>query len=279
VITADDLGIDPQRDAGILRCFAAGAISQASLMVRGRSADEAAAKATRAGLPLGLHLDLTETPPSAPAGEVSSLLGPDGDKLGKHGLRAALEAGAIDPAHIEAETRAQLARFEALVGAPPRHVDGHQHVHTVPALAKILAPILASAGVRTTRIPEQHEVRVHDPATAGFYRGVARDGAASRPVYARERIGSTEAFIGLDLMGRASGVEAIGMALADLPDAASIELMCHPGFVGTGGDEFNRSPDREHELGVLCSDEMRALIGGGDLDLASFAELPNAADV
>jgi predicted glycoside hydrolase/deacetylase ChbG (UPF0249 family) len=273
VITADDLGIDPRRDDGILEAFEQGAITQGSLMVGGPSAKSAAEGARRVGLPLGLHLDLTEMPASAPRDTIESLLDRDGNKLGKHGLRAALARGDVDLVHVVRETEAQLAAFAALVGAPATHADGHQHIHTVPELAAAIAPVLARAGVETTRIPEQREVHVADPEAARFYRSVAEDGARARAVYTQHGVRSTTAFVGLDLMGSASDADRLREAVRALEGLASVELMCHPGFVGTLGDEFNRSPDREHELNVLLSHPFAALIEDGLVRLASFAEI------
>ena len=42
IITADDLGIDPRRDDGILEAWTRGAITQASLLVGGKAAAAAA---------------------------------------------------------------------------------------------------------------------------------------------------------------------------------------------------------------------------------------------
>lgn len=272
IITADDLGIDGRRDDGILLCFARGAITQASLMVRGKSAERGARAAQRIGLPLGLHLDLTETPPSADPGDIATLLDGSGNKLGKHGLRQAVAAGAIERAHVERETEAQLAAFEALTGAPPRHVDGHQHVHTIPALAAWLAPVLARHGVKTTRIPEQRSVEVDSPEAAAFYRSVADDGRASRATFSSHGITSTDAFVGLDLMGFASAPDALARAVGGSA-GRSVELMTHPGFVGEGIDDFNVSPAREHELRVLTSEPFAALLAAGTLELTSFERL------
>ncbi|MBX7192855.1 MAG: ChbG/HpnK family deacetylase [Sandaracinaceae bacterium] len=270
VITADDLGIDPRRDDGIVVAFARGAITQSSLMVRGQSAPSAARAANRIGLPLGLHLDLTESPPSAPAASIPTLLDASGHKRGKHGLRAAIASGAIDPADVVRETRAQLAAFEAMVGRPARHVDGHQHVQSIPFLAELLAPVFAEAGVRTTRIAEQREVHVEDPSAARFYQSVADDARASRPLYAAHGIDATESFIGLDLMGFACEPSRLLRAL-EHASGPRVELMCHPGFVGEGVDDFNQSPAREHELRVLNGLPFEALIARGELVLTSLA--------
>ncbi len=279
VITADDLGRDPRRDDGIFDAFRAGAITQASFMVTGPSAASAAKTARALGLAVGLHLDLTETDPSADPRDLPTLLDANGKKRGKHGLRDALARGALDLAEIAIEAKAQIAAFERIVGALPRHVDGHQHVHCVPALAEALAPVLAEAGVSSTRIPEQREVNVSDPDKARFYRGVADDGARARAVYARHGIGSTSAFVGLDLMGAASSEGGLRDAVAGCADHPSVELMCHPGYVGIGWDDFNRSPEREHELRVLLARPFAALVEAGAVRLASFDALIDAGSL
>ena len=62
-INADDLGYSAHRDAGIFECARRGAIHSASLMVTGATGEEAARRALEMGLPLGLHLNLTEGTP------------------------------------------------------------------------------------------------------------------------------------------------------------------------------------------------------------------------
>jgi predicted glycoside hydrolase/deacetylase ChbG (UPF0249 family) len=267
VITADDLGIDPRRDDGIFAAFAAGAITQASLLVGGRNAVDAAARARRVGLPLGLHLDLTEMPASA--ADVGTLLDSAGAKLGKHGLRAAVTRGAVARAHVEREAAAQLERFAQLSGAPARHVDGHQHVHVVPALAAWLAPLLAAHGVASVRIPWEAEVRIADPAQQRFYQGVRDDAAAARALYAGAGLGSTWAFVGLELMGGAAGGERLAAAVQAAP-GASLEVMTHPGYRGRGVDAFNEAPAREHELAVLLERPLHRLAG---VEMCSFDAL------
>jgi len=270
IITADDLGIDPRRDDGSRLCLARGGNPAASLMVRGRSAASGAQAARRIGLPLGLHLDLTEMPPSAEPSSVASLLDADGRKLGKHGLRAALAEGRVAREHVEREAQAQLAEYESLVGARAAHVDGHQHVHSIPTLATWLAPLLARHGVTTTRIPEQARVEVESAEAARFYRSVAEDARVARTLYATEGVRSTEAFAGLDLMGFASAADKLARAVSDAP-GVSVELMTHPGFVGEGIDDFNVSPAREHELRVLVSQPFEEVLRRGEVALTSFA--------
>ena len=204
VITADDLGIDPRRDDGIFAAHAAGAITQASLMVGGPSAREAAHRAREAGLTLGLHLDLSEMPPLAPRERIPTLLDGRGEKLGKHGLRLALARGSVELAHVILEAEAQLDTFAALTGQCVRHVDGHQHIHCVPEVAEVLAPVFERRGVRSTRAPQPAAARVADSDASRVYEKMCRDAAQARATYARVGVRSTHGFIGLDLAGGAS---------------------------------------------------------------------------
>jgi predicted glycoside hydrolase/deacetylase ChbG (UPF0249 family) len=253
VINADDLGIDLRRDAGIFELMDAGAVTQSSLLVRGRNARAAASRARAAGQELGLHLDLTETDPSAPKDEIATLLDRDGKKLGKHGLREA--ADRVDLAHVAREAEAQIALFVELVGKKPTHVDGHQHVHVVPRFVETLAEVFQRAGIKTTRIPEQPM----GEDAPDFYRQVSEHAAAARGIYARFGIASTDSFVGLDLMGDASDGERLREAV--LAARGSVEVMVHPGYVGSGWDDFNESPAREHELRVLLARPLHALEG------------------
>lgn len=257
VITADDLGIDPRRDEGILAAYAAGAITQASLMVGGPSATEAARRARAMGLPLGLHLDLSEMPPLAAKETIPTLLNAAGEKLGKHGFRLAVAQGAVDAAHVVLEAEAQFDAFARLTGQPARHLDGHQHSHWAPGIAEALAPVLRRRGVRSVRAPQ----------------GKWTTGMNARDVYAHAGARSTHRFVGLDPGEESS--DPVGLRNAVMADAGgmSVELMCHVGFSGSGGDDFNRSADRERELRLLCSRPFAPLVDGGLLELVSFDDL------
>ena len=55
IITADDMGYSSRRDDGIIQCWDDGAVTRASVMVNGVTAEEACRKAKKKGLPLGKH--------------------------------------------------------------------------------------------------------------------------------------------------------------------------------------------------------------------------------
>lgn len=279
VITADDLGIDPRRDAGIVETFLAGGITQASLLVAGPSAESAAREAERVGLPIGLHFDLTEMPCSAPRDRVGTLLDAHGAKRGKHGLRAALKNGEIDLAHVALEAAAQLDAFRAITGTIATHVDGHQHVHALVSVAEVIALVFAAKGVRTTRIPSQRSVEIPDATIGAFYRGVSDEAARAREIFARHGIATTDAFEGLDLMGDAASPASLRAAVErHLGTVSSLELMCHPGYAGHGIDTFNESPAREHEMRILVARPFDTLVRSGRVRLVPFERIASGAN-
>ena len=201
IINADDLGVSPERDAGIFDCFTAGAISSASLLVDGIDAESAARRAVEIDLPLGLHLNLTEFRLATP----SSLTDADGNRLGKHGLRAALAAGRVAEADLVAEIRRQFDRFIALTGELPSHVDGHHHIHVEMPVAAVLAPIMAREyGVHCVRLPREAGLDTlpgDAEYEADFQQRVVRSAHAAEGLFAAAGLYSTAAFLGQSTMG------------------------------------------------------------------------------
>lgn len=110
VVTADDFGMSPGINRGIVQAHRGGILTSASLLVNRPASDEAAALGRDCpALSIGLHLELDKGHPE--------------------------RAGA--------ELDGQLARFLDLVGAPPTHVDSHHDVHQD---GRVLSNVLEWAG-------------------------------------------------------------------------------------------------------------------------------------
>lgn len=154
IVTADDLGYDAGASDAILRCFDAGAVTRASALVWMGDSERAAGLARERGLPCGLHLNLSEPltaerVPDAVRARQAALV-PRFDERGRR-----LRNWVFDPLTARAVARAvhdQVEEFARLFGAPPRHVDGHQHVHVCLNVAAALP-----AGVSTRRPLRQFE--------------------------------------------------------------------------------------------------------------------------
>ncbi len=118
-ITADDFGLSPLYDRGILVAAKAGAIDAASVMVLRSPAqiDDLLA----CGVGVGLHLE-------------------------RRGEEALTERDAL----------AQIERFERLAGRPPDHLDGHHHCHTAGGVAGTVADLAAGLAIPVRSIDEPH---------------------------------------------------------------------------------------------------------------------------
>jgi predicted glycoside hydrolase/deacetylase ChbG (UPF0249 family) len=123
VVNADDFGLSPGVNRGIIKSHEDGIVTSASLMVRWPAAAEAAAYAREhPELSVGLHLDLCEW------------------KFVNETWQPLYEVVPTDNTSAVAdEVARQLDTFRRLMGLDPTHLDSHQHVHrTEPVLSIML---------------------------------------------------------------------------------------------------------------------------------------------
>jgi predicted glycoside hydrolase/deacetylase ChbG (UPF0249 family) len=131
VVNADDLGLSDAVNEGILAAHEDGIVTSASLMVRQGAAPAAAQRAAEhPDLAIGLHIDLGEWNYE------------EGDWT-----LAYSHCDSDDRDEVEAECRAQLERFRALLGRDPTHLDSHQHVHESEPAKGVAEMLAAELGV------------------------------------------------------------------------------------------------------------------------------------
>jgi chitin disaccharide deacetylase len=228
---ADDLGLHPAVDRAVLRAWEAGAIAGASILVTGPTFKEAARLARETGLPLALHLALVDTAPLSPAREVRSLVGTDGrfaPYFGRVTLRALLRR--LRTEELRREVGRQIAAFgeAGLIDRDGLRLDGHQHLHLLPAVMAILLAEARRVGLRQLRIPLRSpaERRERGPRSIGFYLAelLARRAARRTAELGVELVPCWGVlFAGSLTLERARSV------LASLPSTAQGQLLCHPG--------------------------------------------------
>ncbi len=168
IINADDYAMDAGVDEAILLLAEKGAITAASAMVLSPRWAEAARGAGDAPpLSWGLHFDLTS--PFAggefPAKKLSALM-------------AQAHARLLDRKMLRREVDRQLSLFEAARQGAPDFVDGHQHIHHLPAIRDVLLEALSD---RYGREKERIGLRICVPRRwRGVKAGIiARTGASS----------------------------------------------------------------------------------------------------
>lgn len=148
-IVADDWGLSPGVNEGILDLARRGVVRGVSLLANLDGATHGLDELLCVpGLRFSLHLNLTLGRPLAPR----SPLAEGGAFPTLNGLLAALALGRV-PAEALAEEAALQARRLLSLGVPLSGVEGHHHVHLLPAVAGAAGPVLRGEGVRWARLP------------------------------------------------------------------------------------------------------------------------------
>ena len=131
VVNADDFGLAPGVNRGIIRAYERGVVTSTSLMVRGAAAVDAGRYArSQPELAVGLHVDL---------GEWSYV---DSDWIAEYEV-----VDTADEQAVSHELTAQLLRFAELTGRRPTHLDSHQHVHGAEPVRSVLRHAAECLGV------------------------------------------------------------------------------------------------------------------------------------
>lgn len=269
VVNADDFGISPAVNAGILEAHAAGTVTSTSMMVHCPGWDDAAqALASVPELGIGLHLNLLVGTPII-AG-VTSVDRRTGRFLALPALVGRALSGRLDAEEIEAEVEAQAAAIEVL-GTRLTHIDSHRHTHALPVVRGAVARVAAKRGLHLRRPVESHRrfpndvvSQLHRAVIAWSWRVTSLGAPATR---------APDHFIGVSLQGGDRFEGQLTQVLDRLP-AGSVEMMVHPGRV----DDALRSVDgytwqREKELAALLSAPVRERLRAGDISLARFSDL------
>ena len=130
IVNADDLGLTPAVNRGIVRAFQNGIVTSASLLVTGGAFEEAVALARQnPKLDVGLHLTLVEERAVLDPDAIPTLVDQSGrfPRTSAEFIRRAI-LGGISWYEVEREIAAQIALFQK-TGLPLSHLDSHQHLH------------------------------------------------------------------------------------------------------------------------------------------------------
>ena len=136
----DDFGLHAGVNAAVLRLASLQRVNAVACMVGAPSwhaAREQLASLEAAGVEIGLHLDFTEFPLDPTLRRALPV------------LQGAAYTGRLDESRVRVEIERQHAALEQALGHTPAFVDGHQHVHQLPMIRRLLIDVLGSrAGTR-----------------------------------------------------------------------------------------------------------------------------------
>lgn len=258
IVNADDFGLTPGVNRSIGELHRAGALSSATLMATGAYFDDAVAVARATpGLEVGCHVLLVDGTPVLPPSQIPTLC-PDGKSF-----RPTLTAFVRDlftfrirAAEITAEATAQMQRLQS-AGIRISHFDTHKHTHL---FSGILRPLLAAASaclVPAIRNPFEPDWALR--ATKGSATMLRRlavvalqsQHRAFQRAVAASGLAPTSGTIGVLATGTLDVTATLRSLLDAMPaDAATWELVCHPGYPDAALDlvrtRLRQSRGQEH---------------------------------
>lgn len=278
IVNADDFGLHPLINAGIIKGHQEGFITSTSLMPSAPCWQEAVRLAKEnPRLGIGVHLTLVGGVPSVlPKEQVSSLLDDDGLFLPDYvAFAKRYYSGAVKKAELEAELRAQLERALSC-GVNITHIDSHQHTHVLPGINLLVLKLSNEYNIIRVRIPKEGYL-----FTGGFQTGVGRligrsglSFCADMAALRADSLGlrHPQHFYGM-LAGGHLNAQLIANILRQLPEGVS-EIMTHPGLDSAAlGKAFSWQYHWREELDAYLDAGNKALLKELGIEPVSFAAL------
>jgi predicted glycoside hydrolase/deacetylase ChbG (UPF0249 family) len=274
IVNADDFGLSPGVNAGIILAYRRGLLTSASLMANGPAFRQAAVLAAESpGLGVGVHLNLARGRPLSPPGEIPDLVDGDGRlrgfRLRRH-PRPFLE-------QAEREYRRQ---FEAVIaaGIRPTHIDFEKHHAWRAPLYGLACRLAREYGVAAARNLREAVVWSFQSlgwpgwrrllmaaglrAGTGLFGGGRAGLAVPDRLLGQWRIGAMDEAAWLRLLRR-------------VPPGVS-EVMTHPGLPEAPPEDIGPSwlgREREGELAALLSEKVRRAAAAAGVRLINYRNL------
>jgi chitin disaccharide deacetylase len=284
IVNADDLGWTEGVNRGIAEAHLHGIVTSASLLANGPAFESAVKLAlTTPGLGVGVHLNLSDGPPSADAETVTSLVNDRGELSGgPENLLLRLARRSLRLEEVEREWDAQIQKVLD-AGIRPTHLDGHKHVQMLPGLFAIALQLAKRHAIPAIRVSLE-ESSLRAALTAGTNQDggvIMKQGFQARGLKLLARDARQEAerwgiavadhFCGIAQTGELTR-EGVLHLLEALPEGTT-ELMCHPGYVDA---ELEKSSTRlkacrETEVAIFTDTEVRNLVASRGIRLIDYA--------
>ncbi|MFA7476061.1 MAG: ChbG/HpnK family deacetylase [Castellaniella sp.] len=239
VLCADDFGMNPAVNAGILSLAGSGRLSATSLLVDGPAARRDTPALLASGLQIGLHLNFTES------------FGQPGLCLPLGRLIRAAWLGRLPDDAVRDAVRRQLALFQDITGREPDYVDGHQHVHQLPGIRDALleslpAPCAGRPWIRDVGRPRMAGLPPRLRFKAAVIAGLGAAGLRRRAAARGHAL--NPGFLGVyDFKGGVPAYEGwMRRWLASCRDGDV--LMCHPALGADATDTLSAQRQAEYEV-------------------------------
>lgn len=250
---ADDCGVSSANTESIFQCIDAGSLCGTSILACGEALDKAInglAKRLQLNpaLRVGVHLNLLEGYCTANPASVPLLVNSQGKfkySLGKLYFKLLFASAPQKNKLLQQIAHEWQAQIELIQGKMQAacaksilfYLDGHQHVHAMPALRPALDKILSQYQFIHVRVPEEPRYYVPAPLPLQLTGTVRREllahwGRGLRAHLAKTGVAMPNYFIGAFASG-AMNAQRLAAGLSKLENLAQkddlVEIMFHPG--------------------------------------------------
>ena len=283
IVVADDFGLSPGVNRGIVEAHERGIVTMATLLANMPGFDDAARRLKeQPRLAIGLHLCLTLGQPVSHSGDVPTLVQPNGGFVSFASWLRRWLLCRISPGDIIRECAAQARRLID-AGLRPTHCDVHQHLDALPVVREAVIETCRTFAIPAVRpLREQPTVsdlvalNLPDPRIIAWPKRLAKFlamrvlAAGSVRAYARAGLVMPDRCVGLFIGG---GQDLVGYRriFEGLP-AGTSEVSVHPACVDQGlrSTPFKFVEQREVELRALVHPELRTCIERQGIELVTY---------
>ncbi len=276
IVNADDLGLSPGVNRGILESAVCGVVTSTTAMTN-MPFVQAGLELIRQNAPhlgVGLHLNLSYGRPLSDPAEVPSLVRGDGQFVSVS--RGIASSRRWQPGEVKLEFSAQLERFVALTETLPDHLDSHQMVGSLSAvcrevmldLAETHALPMRRGGREAFRLLEREAAR-RLYLTQPWMPPLLGTLPWQRYNHIYDRVALEPDHFEIGFFDSTATVETLLRILGELP-AGVTELVCHPGYLDEAADGYK---GREVELAALTDARVAQKVTAEGVELTTFAAL------
>lgn len=267
IVVADDVGLHPGINAGVIRAHRDGIVTGASIVACGAAFAQAVEllKASP-GLAVGVHLALVEEQPLSSFSKIPSLVG-NGQRFAPNFIAFSTRwfSGRVKRDEVERELRAQIERVLA-TGLAVRHLNGHQHLQVLPGLFDMVLRLAEEYRIGWVRVPYDPAISHAAPARRISLSILAGLALRARSLARARRQRSAGRVAGLALAGH-HDVDSLTRIIRSAE--GETELVVHPGEGNeTIASTYDWGYDWDGEAAALCDPRVKRSIDLAGVELA-----------
>ena len=282
ILSADDFGISPSVDEGILKLIENNKISSTSCMVAGSNTmltqNLTLLKRYSKKIDVGLHLVLTESKPLSNPINSSGLVGNNGLFHSFKNLAKRAYFGKLDQSSVDSEIKEQIESFINLFGQAPDFIDGHQHVQQLPIIRNSIVSIMKNYKTlkyaRVANLPNPWILKAAQTISFKFALenlALTIPGRQAAALFTKNNVRHNRFLLGYYQHRPEVRFKTVFNNYLTLNPEAKDVFFCHPGFI----DEHLKKVDslvesRKENLDFLLSAEFEDICSINKLSINRF---------